>query len=49
MESSYSFPSKKLTTFFSHRPPKSDDLFSYRLFTISTLSPFQRRAVPLKN
>jgi len=41
------FSPKKLTTFFSHRPPKSEDLFSCNL-TTSTLSPFQRRAAAKK-
>ena len=34
---------KKWRLFFSHHPLKSDDLFSYRLVTTSTLSAFQRR------
>jgi len=32
-----------MTTFFGHRPVKSDDLFNYRLVTTPTLYTFQRR------
>ena len=39
---------KKLTTFFSRRSLKSDDLFSCRLLTTSTLSAFPSDVVPQK-